>query len=91
MRLDLFQTRFHLLAYWLNARQTLINILLTLNIELKYMKIGESKISQRGSTVIPKGIREALQVKDGEFIEWHIVPRSEGKVNITVVKKKVTP
>ena len=52
------------------------------------MKIGESKISQRGSTVIPKGIREALQVKDGEFIEWHIVPRSEGKVNITVVKKK---
>ena len=52
------------------------------------MKIGESKISQRGSTVIPKGIREALKIEDGEFIEWHIVPRGEGNVNITVVKKK---
>jgi len=52
------------------------------------MKIGESKISQRGSVVIPKAIREALKVVDGEFIEWHIVPRGEGTVNITVVKKK---
>lgn len=52
------------------------------------MKIGESKVSQRGSVVIPKGVREALNVEDGEFVEWHIVGRGEGKVNITVVKKK---
>jgi len=52
------------------------------------VKIGESKVSQRGSVVIPKGIREALNVEDGEVIEWHIVSRREGEVNITVVKKK---
>ena len=53
------------------------------------MKIGESKVSQRGSVVIPKAVREMLAVDDGEFIEWHVVPRREGEINITVVKKKV--
>lgn len=51
------------------------------------MKIGESKISQRGSTVLPKAVREALNVKDGDYVEWHIVPRREGEVNLTVVKR----
>ena len=58
------------------------------------MKIGESKISQRGSVVIPKAIREALKVEDGEYVEWHIqggfkiddVPYNQN----VVVKKKVS-
>ena len=55
------------------------------------MKIGESKISQRGSVVIPKAVREALGLKDGEFIEWHIlttVSEHEGQEHITVLRKK---
>ena len=37
------------------------------------MKIDESKISQRGSTVIPTAIRTALNLKEGDYMEWHIL------------------
>ena len=52
------------------------------------MKVGESKVSQRGSVVLPKAVREMLRVEEGEYIEWHVVPRREGEVNITVIKKE---
>ena len=52
------------------------------------MKVGESKVSQRGSVVIPKAVREMLNVADGEKIEWHVIPRRESEINITVVKKR---
>jgi len=51
------------------------------------MKIGESKISQRGSVVLPKVIREMLRLEEGEYIEWHVVTPRQGEVNITVIKK----
>jgi len=55
------------------------------------VKIGESKISQRGSTVLPKAVREALKVEDGDFVEWHVVSRGVGTINITVVRKRREP
>jgi len=47
------------------------------------MKIGESKVSQRGSVVIPKAIREALNVKEGESVEWYVEDEE------IMVKKKI--
>jgi len=35
-------------------------------------KIGESKVSQRGSVVIPKAVRLALNLENGEYIEWRV-------------------
>ena len=54
------------------------------------MKIGESKVSQRGSVVIPKAIREALNVTDGKFVEWHIIQTMtvDAKSGQTVTVKK---
>jgi len=51
------------------------------------MKMAESKISQRGSVVIPKAIREALQVADGDSVEWHVNAPREGQVVISIIKK----
>ena len=45
------------------------------------MKIGRSKIMQKNVVVIPKAVREALGLKVGDIIEWHV---EEGKI---VVKK----
>jgi len=48
------------------------------------MKVGESKVSQRGSVVVLKAIREALEIQEGDFLEWHITDQT------VVVQKKVT-
>lgn len=47
------------------------------------MKLGESKVSQRGSVVIPKSIREGFELKEGDYLEWWI--ERGGSV---IVKKK---
>jgi len=48
------------------------------------MEVGESKVSQRGSVVIPKAIRKALGINEGDFLVWEIVDQT------VVVKKKVS-
>ncbi len=46
------------------------------------MKVAESRISPKHTTTVPKSIREALDLKVGDVIEWHV---KEEKV---IVKKK---
>lgn len=53
-----------------------------MELEEKGRKIGESKVSQRGSIVVPKAVRIALTLDNGEFVEWFV---ESGKV---VVRKK---
>jgi len=53
------------------------------------MKVGVSKVSQRGSIVIPKAIREALKVNEGDYIEWHVNAPREGEIVISVVKEGI--
>ena len=45
------------------------------------VKIGRSKIMKKNVVVIPKAVREALGLKEGDVIEWHV---EEGKI---VIKK----
>mgnify|MGYP000288813315 CR=1 FL=1 len=46
------------------------------------MKVGETKLSSNYLVTVPKAIREALGLKKGDIIEWHI----EG--DKVVVRKK---
>lgn len=48
------------------------------------MKIGESKVTRGTITTIPKSVRLALKIKEGDVIEWHV---EDGKI---VVRKKQT-
>lgn len=36
------------------------------------MKIAETKVTRRFMTTIPRPIREALNIKLGDVIEWHV-------------------
>lgn len=42
-----------------------------------------SKVSQRGSVVVPKTVRQMLGIKDGDVLEWHVL----NKLEVTVRKK----
>jgi len=48
------------------------------------MKVGESKVTSKYLVVLPKAIRLALNLKRGDYVEWHI----EG--DKVVVRKKTT-
>ena len=54
-----------------------------MELEVEGRKIGESKVSQRGSVVVPKAVRIALNLDNGEFLEWFVAGR------FVVVRKKV--
>ena len=54
-----------------------------MELEVEGRKIGESKVSQRGSVVVPKAVRIALNLDNGEFLEWFVAGR------FIVVRKKV--
>ena len=52
------------------------------------MKIAETVVKQM-KVYLKEGIRNALGgIEDDDVLEWHVVPRGEGKINITVVKKE---
>lgn len=53
-------------------------------------KIGESKISQRGSTVIPKAVRELLELGEEDYVIWSLITTKEGEITVDVTKKKVS-
>jgi AbrB family looped-hinge helix DNA binding protein len=53
-----------------------------MELEVEGRKIGESKVSQRGSVVVPKAVRIALNLDNGEFLEWFVAGR------FVVVRKK---
>lgn len=46
------------------------------------MTLSESRVSKGYLTVVPKGIRLAVQINEGDVLEWEV---SEGKV---VVRKR---
>ena len=50
------------------------------------MKIAESNVSHKYLVHLPKAVRVALNIKEGDVIEWHI----EGE-KIIVKKKSVKP
>ena len=43
--------------------------------------IAKTKVSKGNLTVVPKPVREALNIKEGDILEWHV---ENGKI---VVKK----
>lgn len=53
-----------------------------MELEIEGRKIGESKVSQRGSIVVPKAVRIALNLDNGEFVEWFVAGR------FVIVRKK---
>ncbi len=46
------------------------------------VKVGETKLTSKYLVTVPKAVREALELKRGDIIEWHI----EG--DKVVVRKK---
>lgn len=36
------------------------------------MEVQKTKISNANTTTVPKGIRNALKLEAGDYVEWHI-------------------
>ena len=51
--------------------------------------LGESKVSQRGSVVIPKGVRKLLEIAEGDIVIWSLIITKLGTITVDVTKKKV--
>ena len=51
-------------------------------------KIAESKISQRGSLVLPKVVREFIDVSEGDTVQWELEILDDGQITIDINKKK---
>ena len=59
-----------------------------MELEVEGRKIGESKVSQRGSVVIPKAVREVLDVSKGDKVVWRLILTKIGTITVDVTKKK---
>lgn len=36
------------------------------------MKVAETRINKKNMTTVPRAVREALELRVGDVIEWHI-------------------